>query len=1148
MNTQRRKNVLSRSSQQMAAADPAHSAWVAANAGTGKTHVLIDRITRLMLAGTPPGRILCLTFTKAAAAEMANRLHQRLGQWAVMDDDDLDEELLALLAHKPEAADFAAARRLFAETLDAPEGLKIRTIHSFCESLLARFPLEAEVPPHFSVIDDRSAAELLIEARDYLFSQAFAKPDGPLAQALEHLAELVNENDFAGLMRELAGNRSKLHALLQNFGSTEGVVMHIRRTLGIPETERLADVIPAACRDNTFDHAGLREAFEALSQGTGKLDQARAAVLDTWLAAPQDRAAMFAGTYVPQFLTQKMEPTAASRLISKKILKTKPHVLGVLQNEQNRVLAVINRLRAHQTIEATQSLLTLGHVLTESFERLKRKRDLLDYDDLILTARRLLNTEQSISWVHFKLDGGIDHILIDEAQDTSPEQWDIVASLASDFFTGSGARDVTRTMFAVGDEKQSIFSFQGADPEAFDTMRQYFATQCEQIGQRLDPVELALSFRSVADILQTVDYVFDNAAAREGLTARDRAIRHQVSRMGETGLVELWPTEKPDDAPESDPWDAPLDHLPVTSPPSKLAKRIADQIKTWLEEKTILESQGRPIKPDDIMILVRRRRQFTEEMVRCLKERGIPVAGTDRMILTEQLAVMDLMALGGFVLLPEDDLTLATVLKSPLVGLDEEQIYTLAHGRTGTLWAALQQNQASQSAFQAAHDMLNDLLNKADFMPPFEFFGHVLDGLEGRKKALARLGPDAADPLDEFMSLALTYERDHVASLQGFLHWLETGRTEVKRDLEQGHGEVRVMTVHGAKGLQARVVFLPDTCAAPDARQDSKLLWQDSDDQNDTSLLLWPPFRDTEENVARSLRDAARLKREQEYRRLLYVAMTRAEDRLYIGGWEGTRKRNPSCWYDLIAPVIKEKGEEITLVDGTTGWRISSKETDAPPQSIEKQTEIKTGSLPAWAMTAPTPEAEPVQPLAPSKPTDDEPAVRSPLGEDDGARFKRGRLIYTLLQTLPGLAPDQREVTAQTFLAEDRHTLSRDEQSDITQETLRIIVHPDFAFLFSPGSLAEVPLVAEIDGTVISGQVDRLIVTEQTVAIVDYKTNRPPPQDANDIAPVYLKQMAAYQAALARIYPGKDIKGYLLWTDGPTLMPLDTDRLTPYAP
>ena len=1148
MTSPHRTKVLKRTAQQITASNPTHSAWVTANAGTGKTHVLIDRITRLMLAGTSPGRILCLTFTKAAAAEMANRLHQRLGQWAIMDDKNLGEELLALLAHKPEAADLAAARRLFAETLDAPEGLKIRTIHSFCESMLARFPLEAGVPPHFSVIDDRSAAELLIEARDELFGQAFSDPRGALAQALEHLAGLVNESDFAGLMREIAGNRAKLHALFQKHGTLQNTIAKLRGLLGIPEHESLDDVIPAACRDDSFDGAGLRQAFEALSQSTGKRDQARSAVLNDWLTEPDKRVAMFNDAYVPQFLTQKMEPCAESTLVSKKIIEKNPQILDILRAEQTRILAVIDRLRAHHTLHATQSLLSLGHVLTESFERLKHKRDLLDYDDLILTARRLLNSEQAISWVHFKLDGGIDHILIDEAQDTSPEQWDIVASLASDFFTGAGARDVTRTMFAVGDEKQSIFSFQGADPDAFDAMRQYFASKCEDIGQLLHPVPLVLSFRSVTDILQTVDGVFDNPEARDGLTARDRDFRHHISRMGETGLVELWPTEKPDDAPDTNPWDAPLDQLPVASPPNKLARRIADQIKTWLDEKTILESQGRPIEPGDIMILVRRRRQFTEEMVRFLKERGIPVAGTDRMILTEQLAVMDFIALGGFVLLPEDDLTLATVLKSPLIGLNEKQVYALAHNRAGTLWAALRNKQSEHEDFKAAFESLNDLLNKADYMPPFEFFGHVLDGLEGRKKSLARLGPDAADPLDEFMSLALTYERDHVASLQGFLHWLETGRTEVKRDLEQGHGDVRVMTVHGAKGLQARIVFLPDTCATPDARNETKLLWHDNDEKEDSSLLLWPPFRDTEENVARQLRDTARIKREQEYRRLLYVAMTRAEDRLYIGGWEGSRKRNAGCWYDLMALVIEEKGEKITLADGAIGWRITSKQSETAKKSPETRSKIESSPLPAWALTSPKPEAEPVHPLAPSRPTDDEPTVRSPFGDDDGARFKRGRLIHTLLQTLPELAPDRRVSAAQVFLAEGRHGLSDGEQTDIVQETLGIIEHPDFAFLFAPGSLAEVPLVAEIDATVISGQVDRLVVTDQSVCVIDYKTNRPPPQDAKDVSPVYLKQMAAYRTALMRIYPGKQIEGYLLWTDGPTLMPLSADSFSSYEP
>ncbi|MEX2449736.1 MAG: double-strand break repair helicase AddA [Rhodospirillales bacterium] len=1137
-------HALVRPTQQMAAADPSRSAWVAANAGTGKTHVLIDRITRLLLTGTPPNRILCLTFTKAAAAEMANRLHARLGAWAAMDDDRLNAELRALLGHAVGADNLSAARRLFAATLDVPEGLKIRTIHSFCESLLARFPLEARVAPHFSVIDDRSRAELLREARDDLFVRALKNPAGEPATALDHVAGLVDENGFASLIRELANNRAKLHALIEAHGSIEAVMAEVRRALGIPENETVDDVIPNACRNDAFDGAGLRKALGILSQASGKRDTERAGAIDRWLAEPEQRESMFNDTYVPQFLKKDMDPMAESTLLSKKIREGHPDVFDVLLDEQARIKAVIERLKAHRLAEATRALLIVGVALTETYERLKRDRVLLDYDDLILTARRLLEAENDIPWVHFKLDGGLDHILIDEAQDTSPAQWDIVARLAAEFFTGLGARDGTRTVFAVGDEKQSIFSFQGADPDAFDAMRQFFAEKCENAGQRLDKLELVMSFRSVPDVLQTVDHVFANETAREGLGARERPIRHHISRTGQAGHVELWPTLKPEDAAETDPWDAPLDQLSSESPQTRLAKRIAGQIRDWRDNKEILPATGKLIAPGDIMILVRQRTQFAEIMIRCLKECAIPVAGADRMVLTEHIAVMDMIALGHTVLLPEDDLTLATVLKSPVIGLTDDDLIALAHNRAGTLWAELRRRK-DRDPFRMAYDILVALRAEADYLPPFEFYGHVLDGLNGRHKILARLGPDAADPLDEFMAAALSFEHEHVASLQGFLHWLEAGRTEIKRDLEQGRDEVRVMTVHGAKGLQAKIVFLPDTCAVPTARQDSRLLWRGGETD---PLLLWPPYRDVEENLAQSLREDERHKRLQEYRRLLYVAMTRAEDRLYVCGFDSKNGRADGCWYDLIAPVIKEHGEEIALPDGEKIWRVSSPQTEDVKTPETPPAQADSPPLPAWALVPPAPEPEPVRPLSPSRPTDAEPPVFSPLGEDDGARFKRGLIVHALLQTLPDLKPTQRAGAAKTFLAETRHALSPQEQADIAQETLRVIEHSDFAFLFGADSLAEVPLVAEIDGTVISGQIDRLVVTPDRIDVVDYKTNRPPPETAAGIAALYLKQLAAYRAALGRIYPGRIVACHLLWTDGPTLMSVPEASLAPHAP
>ncbi len=500
----------------------------------------------------------------------------------------------------------------------------------------------------------------------------------------------------------------------------------------------------------------------------------------------------------------------------------------------------------------------------------------------------------------------------------------LVAGLADEFFAGAGARDATRTVFAVGDEKQSIYSFQGADPAAFERMHQAFAERAREAGQPWRAVEMPLSFRSTWTVLRAVDAVF--AAGADGVTFHGRPIRHLSNRDGQAGLVEIWPTVKPEPAPDNDPWDAPLDQLPALSPPVLLAERIAGRIDGWLKAGEMLASEGRPIRPGDVMILVRRRERFAEAMIRCLKERGIPVAGSDRMVLTEQLAVMDLMALGRFLLLPEDDLTLAEVLKGPLFGLDDDDLFALAWRRDGTLWEALRRRAGERPVWQAAKDGLGRLLDRADFVPPFEFFSDVLGPGGGRRKILGRLGVDAGDPLDEFLALAQMYERDHVPSLQGFLHWLEAGRTEIKRDLEHGRGEVRVMTVHGAKGLQANVVFLPDTCTVPDPRLDARVLWH----EGPPPAALWPAFRANEEATCRALREAARQRQAQEYRRLFYVAMTRARDRLYVCGWETARGRGEDCWYDRIVTALKDRAEAVDVGFEGPGWRVSDPQTAAP--------------------------------------------------------------------------------------------------------------------------------------------------------------------------------------------------------------------------
>ncbi|MCG8695975.1 MAG: double-strand break repair helicase AddA, partial [Minwuiales bacterium] len=833
--------------------------------------------------------------------------------------------------------------------------------------------------------------------------------------------------------------------------------------------------------------------------------------------------------------------------------ETDPAALPTLLDEQARVLEVEARCKSAAIADRTAALLILGEVLLDAYQAEKKRRALLDYDDLILSTRALLHRPDVAPWVLFKLDGGLDHILVDEAQDTSPEQWEVIAAIANEFFACSGAREdrggPVRTVFAVGDEKQSVYSFQGADPRRFDAMRRHFEQRVVAAEQAWRPVDLVLSFRSVSAVLGALDAVFATPEARDGVSATDRPIQHLAWRDAAPGLVELWPPIQPEEQPEQAPWDLPLDAPRVDSPRAQLAQRIAVRIATWLKEGEMLTARGRKIRPGDIMILVRRRDAFVEEMVRRLKERNIPVAGTDRMVLTEQIAVMDLIALGNFLLLPDDDLTLATVLKGPLYDFEEDDLFDLAHGRDGFLWQTLRERRDDRPRFAAACAELETLLARADFVPPFEFFGELLGARSGRRRLLARLGPDAADPIDEFLTLCLGYERVRAPSLQGFLHWIEAGRAEIKRDLEQGRDEVRVMTVHGAKGLEASVVFLPDTCSAPAGHYDPRLLPLPDPALSDADvpLLAWPAKRDLDDDHTTAARAAARAEAMREYRRLLYVAMSRAEDRLYICGYDGRNARHPDCWYDLVAEPIKAMAREITLPDGETGWRVETAGTAKAEPAPAPPVPEPGAPLPAWIATPAPAEPRPPKPLTPSRPDGAEPGVLSPLGDDAGHRFRRGLLIHRLLETLPDLPPERRMEAARRWLANPAHALEPAAQTEMAEEVVTVMEDPAIASLFGPESRAEVPLTGLIGDQVVAGQVDRLAIDGDTVRIADYKTHRPPPRDVADVPAVYLAQMAAYRSILSGVYPDKHIECLLIWTDGPRVMKLPEERLIIHA-
>ncbi|HEX4533925.1 MAG TPA: double-strand break repair helicase AddA, partial [Rhizomicrobium sp.] len=763
------------------ASDPAVSAWVSANAGAGKTYTLANRVTRLLLDNARPERILCLTYTKAAAAEMAKRLFDQLGKWSMLSDSDLIAALDGIGAGEAARNNLAKARRLFAQALETPGGLKIQTIHSFCQMLLSRFPVEAGIAPSFDVLDEQTARELMADARARVLERA-AGGDMARASAIRLLITELGENTFTQVLdAALGGDQRKYERAMAGLRAHAADLGTALRQAHGARGDDTTDAIAAEFCEG-IDKLWLDE-IAGLMRGSNKTDKAHAELL---LAAMGNAKAAeaFAG-YSEYFLTK--DAAGRKQLIAVKIAKDFPHHIGHLEDVQARAVAAEDRRRAAHAAQICEAAFSVIDAARAEYAAAKRARGMLDYNDLISKSVDLLDRKGAAAWVLYKLDGGLDHILIDEAQDTSPEQWQIVRKLTEEFFAGVGAREQTtkpRTIFAVGDEKQSIFSFQGADPAAFEANRDYFKKIVTDAGLKFEDVPLIESRRSVPQVLEFVDKVFASEDARAGLTLKGDEIKHTAHRSTEKGRVEFLPALKPLPKDDGRAWRRPIDEPSPGSPVVELAKLLAGRIATWVDGKHRLPGRDRAVRASDIMVLLGRREPFASEIIRQLKTLNVPVAGADRITLTEQISVMDLMALGRFVLLPEDDLNLATLLRSPLGGISEDELESLCVGRKSSIWAELEKRRSETVAFAAAHAFLSDMRTRADFVPPYEFYAQVLDAQGYRGAMLARLGPEAADAMDEFLSLALAYEAENTPSLEGFLRWIEKGETQIRRDME----------------------------------------------------------------------------------------------------------------------------------------------------------------------------------------------------------------------------------------------------------------------------------------------------------------------------------------------------------------------------
>ncbi len=1139
---------------QKTAADPARSAAVSANAGSGKTKTLVDRVARLLLQGAKPETILCVTFTKAAASEMQRRLFQTLGAFAIARDDVLTAALVELEGRPAAEYDesrLSAARRLFALALETPGGLKIQTLHGFCEKLLRQFPLEAGVTPGFAVLDDAAQAEVTRRARDRLAQEA--DPATALGEAYARLSVKLDYSAFEALFAQLAQNRE---AIARYFAEAEGdLASRIAESLGLPAWTTPEAVLAAGLSEPALDVAAYGRAAAAMALGSDKTDRPNGlklqAILEAARAGQADADAVFG-----LFFTQEGEPRRAN-FPTKAVA---PWVRDWIEQEQARLTEVRERLRAARLAAETLDVLLLGGFYALAYDAAKTGAGALDFGDLIVKASALLSDRPSAAWVLFKLDGGVEHILIDEAQDTSPEQWSIMTALVAEFFAGEDGRDrrLQRTVFIVGDEKQSIFSFQGAAPHLLLAQSQRVQTLAEGAGRSFESIQLTTSWRSTPQVLAFVDTVFrgsDRAgqlAPHLGAGSDGEAVRHVAQRANDPGCVDYWPPVV-ETAPEpQDAWD-PVDAAHTTGAWRTLAERIAVECEAMVRRGDRVKDRTgeRPVDYGDILILVRKRGPLFEETLRELKRRGVPVAGADRLKLSEHLVFQDLTSLARYALYPWDDLTVAEVLRSPLCDLSEDDLFDLAAGRRESLSAALMARGGERPAWTRAAALLALARDLGQSVPPFEFFARLLcladhKGRSLRQRFVTRLGPEAGEALDAFLGQALAAESRNIFDLERFCAGLDSLDLTLKREMDEPKGEVRVMTAHGAKGLEAPVVFMADTVFHDQPRPSLAAL------EDGVSLIWLPAGGDGDSRVARSVREAAKLRERDELARLLYVGLTRARDRLILCGRlkaKGTVDKARG-WLPWLADAFDVRlADQVRTLTDDQGFEFQRFGPDPARGATRPAEAAEAPPPPAW-VNGPAP-AEPAA-QAWASPTAlaerSRGATPSPLAATGGlGRFRRGDLIHKLFQLLPDLPAADRAAAAARILAKERD-LTPEQRLEMAGAALTVLEDPRFAEVFGPGSRPEAAIAGAAPelppGLAISGRVDRMTVTPDRVLVADFKTNRPAPDRVDNADPAYLTQMAVYVAVLRAIFPGRRVEAALVWTDGPKLMPVPENLIS----
>lgn len=1074
------------------AADVNHSVWLSASAGTGKTRVLTTRIVRLLLSDLTlnPSEILAVTFTRAAAREMENRIRSVLSSWVNMPEEKLIKELEETLARTPTAEEVVRARSLFSIVLN--DAVHTNTIHGFCQHLLGRFPVEAGLSPGFRVLDETESGELLAQARTQTLVKAFSGEVQP-TWAFDYFTENLGEGTLASRLNMFVWNAHRFEKLIKKHGTIHNVFSKLAHELKVDENLTPETMLKGVSTK------GVMEIFVKLLphlNTLGKRAKDLAVVMADAVAQPENKS-LCLKTAMLFFKKADKEPVTAQYMLGKKVWEEGGDVVNLFHEVQNIMAGHMEKAKAEHTYLLSTALLYLGNNVVRTYNELKQAQAVLDFDDLIRLTSELLGKNSHSDWIRYKLDSNIRHALLDEAQDTDSTQWHIIRQFVEEFYAGEGQYESPRTFFAVGDAKQSIYRFRGAEPFVFGDMRDYMLKKKEETGQSAVVENLVASFRSSSTVLNFVDDVFRSEHRRDAVDEYISELKHDAVHENAGGRIEIWPLIKAEknNGEKREPWTLPVIKEEAPSVKQQVATQVAQSIVSLLNSGDVLHTTKKPVNAEDIMIILRAR-TLMPALISALDAHKIPHTGADVIDLNKEQLVEDMLQLMLLATNPADAFARMQVLKSPLFGLSDD---ALLKGE------------------DALPMVLKEFIASAYTLSPYTFLMEAQAKFHIRAKYYDHGDRRQIDEtMDALLDSALSYN-SHLG-LADFVHAFTATPQKVKRELAGAKRRVRLLTAHGSKGLEAPVVYLPDSGKDfYESLARETQLWH-VNEKNEDELFLARLSKAESCNFQKEVEAQEKERIFKDEMRLLYVALTRAKDRLYIGG-EG--KEGADSWYTHIKHALAqlntfEEQEDGAFVLNNPVEHSAEKAEAVVLDSIESD-------LPTYATTPPLKGAV-ASALKASEKMDKDPLELSDT-QTLKKLFARGHAVHKLLEILPLLQEEDRENKAQNYINQVLHDFSEDEQQKAINGAFLVLnKYPEF---FGKNSRAEVPIFAEKQGKRFDGIIDRLIASENEVTVIDYKTNSIVPENVPEH---YAEQLRIYAWALADVFPEKRIKAGIIWT------------------